>query len=121
MPDWIEFKCIKNDGTWDGPNTSVEPVSIRVYSIAAIAKSSSDSCVISIDNEKGSYYSVAESYEDIMAKIKQIEEPVTVPVAEHFTQDEYRLILETMERLDRPSESAQNIVNVLKEILKEND
>lgn len=117
MSDWIEFKCIKNDGVWDGTKASVEPVSVRVYNITAVAKSSSDSCAISVDDEKGSYYSVAEPYEDIMAKVKKAEGPG--PIIEPFTKNEYRLILETMERLENPSESTQNIINVLKEILKE--
>lgn len=119
MSEWIELKCIKSDGMWDGSNASVEPVSLRVYNITAVAKSSSDSCVISIDNEKGSYYSVAESYEDIMAKVKEAEEPSSYPIVERFTREEYECILEAMKRLVNPSKPTQAIINKLKEILED--
>lgn len=119
MSDWVEFKCIKDESNWEKSKVNIEPLSIRVYNIGAVIKSSSDSCVIILDNDKGTYYSAVESYEEVMKKIEEAEGPG--PIIEHFTKNEYRLILETMERVANPSESVQNIINVLKEILKEND
>lgn len=112
MSDWIELKRLDTE-------SKVYPMSIRTYNIETINKLSDGSTAIYVESERHPYYTVAESYEDVMAKVKDTEGPG--PIIEHFTKNEYELILETMERLDNPSKSAQNIIKELKAILKEDE
>lgn len=120
MSEWLEFKCITNDGDFDS-EPSIEPVLIRSYSIRAIAKKSSESTTIAMDDDNNTYYIAAEPYEKVMDKVLKAEGPVDLSncIVEHFSRDEYERILDAMNRLVGPSAATQKIIDKLEEILKE--
>lgn len=113
MSEWIEIKRLQED--------NVSPTSVRAYSIISVDKISDGSCRICLDDERHYYYTAAEPYEDVITRIKKAEEPQTIPVAERFTRDEYKSVLEAMERLINPSKSTQAIIDKLEDILKEEE
>lgn len=113
MNEWIEIKRL-NRGT-------VYPTAIRAYSIMSVDKISESTCKIYLDDEHHYSYILAESYEDVIAKIKKVEEPVDLSncVVEHFTMDEYEYMRALLENEGGGSSLNSKIINKLKEILKE--
>lgn len=111
MSDWIELNQINSD-------YSVTPASVRAYCVCMVEKTGENSCKVLLDDDKHDvYYTVAESYKDVLTKIKEAEGPIPVPVAEYFTIEEYGLILDACKRLD----GYEKIEKKLKEIIKEEE
>lgn len=127
MSDWIELKCIKERDVQGSSPKLIEPMSLRAYTIQVVAKWGSEACQISLDDEKQTILYIAEPYEDVMAKIKEVEEPVDLSncVVEHFTRDEYELIKRACDAYAEVNfnsvdeQPSRDIVNKVKEILKE--
>lgn len=124
MSDWIEFKCIKEDGNWNGTKTKLELVSLRAYEIVAVSRTGSDSCILTLGGERNQYHSVAEPYEDIMAKIEQAEGPVDLSncVLEPFTKEDCQIfsdILQSKLKLEEvPKADAIGLLEKLDSVLK---
>lgn len=110
MSEWVELKYIKND--------QINKCAARSYSISEVEATGAESCRVYFDDHNHCW-DIAESYDEVMQKIHKSEEPVTVPVAEHFTPEEYERILDAMNRPVSPSEATQKIIDKLEEILKE--
>lgn len=64
MSKWIEFKSILCD------KSAVARVSIPVEEIQCVTKTGDDSCRVGL-KVTDTYYNVAESYDDVMGKIKE--------------------------------------------------
>lgn len=92
MKEWIEIKRLEGN--------TVYPTAIRAYSIMSVDKISEGTCKIYLDNEHHYSYTVAEPYEDVMAKVMEAEEPVTAPFVEHFTREQYELLLDAVKGLE---------------------
>lgn len=114
MSNWIKLK--KNSGT------SINDFYIDGYNIDAIESTGPDSSRIwNYTGDTQYHMEVAESAEAVLAKIKKAEDPVDLSscIVEHFTREEYELILENMKRLVNPSDSTKHIVHVIEAILEE--
>lgn len=107
MKEWIEIKRLEGNRLY--------PTSIRPYNIMAVDKTSDGTCDIYLDDEHPGSYTVAEPYEDVMAKVKEAEEPVTVPFAEHFTREQYELLLDAVKGLEGYDKIQQIIKGILEE------
>lgn len=120
---WLEFK------TTDGDTQN--KVSVRTYQLCSVEGTGTDSCRLYLDDEHHYSYSVAESYDEVMKRIKEAEEPVAIPVAERFTREEFTLIqsmilMATSEVHIKQADSKtikllESINNKVSEILKEDD
>lgn len=68
MSDWFEIDRMSGDGIY--------PTSVRYYDIMSVDKLSDGSCKIYFDDEHHYSYTVAETYEDMMARLKEYESPL---------------------------------------------
>lgn len=116
MSEWIAFKYIEND--------EIRKCSVRTYEINEVEEISSNTCKVFVDDHDH-YWVAAEPYEDVMRKIQKAEAPVAVPVAEHFTSNEYDFIEGAVEYYKRAHEKtkavgvmADDIIDIIEGIKK---
>lgn len=117
MDNWIEFKYIRND--------EINKCAVKLYNIGEVEAISSDTCKVYCDDHEH-FWKIAESYDEVMTKIKKAEEPVCIPVAEHFTREEYKFIFNTLDSLMTAEQlsgsekiEAKALIKKLEEILGE--
>lgn len=108
MINWIEFKRLNG-------NQEIYPTSIRVYGIEGVDKISDGTTRIYMDDEHNYSYTIAEPYEEVMEKIRKAEEPTVIPFVEHFTREEYELLLDAVKGLEGYEKIQQTIKGILEE------
>lgn len=118
MSDWLELKQIEN-------GSAINKAAVRVYSINSVKSTGADSCYVYIAEDYGTWISAAESYDSVMARIRELEESPT-PIIERFSKEEYRLLLTVVQDAQtqykektRPADVLKSIEKTIKAILEE--
>lgn len=117
MSDWIELKYLKDN--------TINKCAVRSYAIAEIEAIGSSSCKVFMEDHDH-HWTIAEPYEEVMKKIKEAEGPVAVPVAEHFTREEYQALFDIVTQHSDPDHNISEVMlnrlaNTIKMILKEDE
>lgn len=85
MSDWLEVKQVEN-------GSAINKAAVRVFNISALKSTGAESCRIYTTEDFDDWFNVAESYDSIMARIRELEE-CPAPVIERFTEEEYKILL----------------------------
>lgn len=123
MTEWIEFKMVNNESS-----LAVQPLALRRFDIARVVSNGEQGSIVCLDGEHGARYYLAESYEEVLGKLKAAEEESQVDLTqlrvERFTDAEYAALLEMAETFADPRQKVpdavhKRLIEKLKNILKE--